>query len=144
MQEKIISFKTAKLAKEVGFNKKVLFSYEYSDKKSFLYCGGILYKSAKLYGYIQNIGYDLYNYNSHKKLNEYSAPTQSELQAWIRKKHNIHISVNPYNNTNQYSVHVYNIILSEENNLDYEFNETYNSYEEALEQGLLKALKFIK
>jgi hypothetical protein len=137
MEDTLISFKTAKLAKEKGFNKKVLFSYEYSDKKSFLYCGGVLYNSSKnKYGYTENLEYNLYNHNSHKKLKVYSAPSQSKLQAWLREKHNIEVYIIPwvYNNKTVYDFFV-----------NYEGESmAYSTYELALETSLIEGLKHIK
>lgn len=145
MGDTLISFKTAKLAKKKGFNKKVLFSYEYSDKKSFLYCGGVLYNSSKnKYGYTENLEYNLYNHNSHKKLKVYSAPSQSKLQAWLRKKHNIHITIT-------YDWHLFDVnIMSMQSNVSLESSLTgitphkFTTYEDALEAGLIEGLKLIK
>ena len=137
MEDTLISFKTAKLAKKKGFNKKVLFSYEYSDKKSFLYCGGVLYNSSKnKYGYTENLEYNLYNHNSHKKLKVYSAPSQSLLQKWLREKHNIEVYIIPwiYNNKT-----VYDFFVNYEGE-----SRAYSTYELALESGLLEGLKLIK
>jgi hypothetical protein len=137
MEDTLISFETAKLAKKKGFNKKVLFSYEYSDKKSFLYCGGVLYNSSKnKYGYTENLEYNLYNHNSHKKLKVYSAPSQSLLQKWLREKHNIEVYIIPwiYNNKT-----VYDFFVNYEGE-----SRAYSTYELALESGLLEGLKLIK
>ena len=137
MEDTLISFETAKLAKKKGFNKKVLFSYEYSDKKSFLYCGGVLYNSSKnKYGYTENLEYNLYNHNSHKKLKVYSAPSQYLLQKWLREKHNIEVYIIPwiYNNKT-----VYDFFVNYEGE-----SRAYSTYELALESGLLEGLKLIK
>ena len=137
MKNTLINFETAKLAKKKGFNKKVLFSYEYSDKKSFLYCGGVLYNSSKnKYGYTENLEYNLYNHNSHKKLKVYSAPSQSLLQKWLREKHNIEVYIIPwiYNNKT-----VYDFFVNYEGE-----SRAYSTYELALESGLLEGLKLIK
>ena len=137
MEDTLISFEVAILAKEKGFNKKVLFSYEYSDKKSFLYCGGVLYNSSKnKYGYTENLEYNLYNHNSHKKLKVYSAPSQSLLQKWLREKHNIEVYIIPwiYNNKT-----VYDFFVNYEGE-----SRAYSTYELALESGLLEGLKLIK
>lgn len=72
------------------------------------------------------------------------APTQSVLQKWLREVHDIHIIIVPYNNygkidytvANQYPYH--NIMTGTQE------NGSYNSYEEALEVGLLQGLKMIK
>ena len=80
---------------------------------------------------------------------ESSFPSQSLLQKWLREEHKIHIIVNPYSNNDSeldWTVEVIKNILV--------FNETYKSfmpkvitikdtYEEALEKGLVYSLKLI-
>ena len=65
MKEQLISFETAKLAKEKGFKKLCDFSYDED---------GILTGNCEQ------------SYN-------YVAPTQSLLQKWLREKHDIHITI---------------------------------------------------
>jgi hypothetical protein len=75
----------------------------------------------------------------------YSIPTQSILQKWLREKHNIHIEIYLGHDENKiwWNVELYKIELG------YNFEPTNlediggDSYEEALEFGLQKALKLI-
>jgi hypothetical protein len=63
--------------------------------------------------------------------------TQSLLQKWLREEHNIHIMIFPSLDLTEYYVDV----VSKE---DRTFIDTpHNTYEEALEQGLVEALKLI-
>lgn len=72
----------------------------------------------------------------------FPCPTQSDLQKWLREKHNIHIEI-CYNDQIGYRVWIKSFsdnILS----VKKEDNIFFNTYEEALEQGLLEGLKLIK
>ena len=126
MTEQLISFNTAKLAKEKGFN---LSTYV-----------GFGERGGKALG-------KLSTYTSSNLV--YARPTQSLLQKWLREKHKIHIIVNPCNTNSElsWSVSIISNIL--------EYNKTYesfmprvitikNTYEQALEKGLYEALKLIK
>jgi hypothetical protein len=82
MQEKLITQKTAKKAKEKGFDWKVLAHYR----------DGGMYDKTLIYGGA------LYNMNNseeqkHWDCNLYSAPTQSLLQKWLREICDIWVSV---------------------------------------------------
>ena len=108
---KNISLETAKLAKIVGFD---------NESERCLY--------------FRKIGC----FQPHLAL----APTQSELQKWLRDKHEIHINIGR-------SFKCYNVDFiikydkEEDNNivLERDLFTDYNTYEEALEEGLIKALK---
>ena len=136
MKDELISFKTAKLAKEKGFNWKCLFYY--GDCRTPI--DPILVDPDGQFGR----GYILENYNSKEwSYNKWSAPTQSLLQKWLRDTQNV--SVETYISYQGWEVHVATIkanlfvtkiFISEKQN--------FNSYEEALEKGLQKALKLIK
>ena len=130
MQEELIKFKTAKLAKEKGFN-------IYND---FFYC--------ETFGLCQ-LGEETLCVFNHPKTNKiefiydcnnefeegerFYAPTQSLLQKWLREVHNIFIDVN------------INLFCAIFHNKDfYTVTDYYNIYEEALEIGLQEALKLIE
>lgn len=71
--------------------------------------------------------------------NGISAPTQSLLQKWLREKHEIHIAIMPCilpNNTIHYYIF--------KGKLKWNWNELFDSYEEALEEALYQALLLIK
>ena len=65
MEEQLISFETAKLAKEKGFEKLCNFSYDEDEI--------ITANCEQAYNFV--------------------APTQSLLQKWLREKHNFHICI---------------------------------------------------
>ena len=78
MEKKLISLKTAKLAKEKGFN--ILCEYFYSPE-------GISYKSDLYLNEVRNNAY------SAKNLEFCKAPTKSLLRQWIRETRGVHIEI---------------------------------------------------
>lgn len=138
MEEQLISFETAKIAKEKGFDEKVYREY---DKSGYLRCTS---KSADVV---------LGPYDELLKSTEYPAPTQSLLQKWLREVHNIIVTSKPYQDdvSNETDEDIEFQTLWENEILDvkdsyniFSDNTFYHSYEEALEIGLQESLKLIK
>lgn len=73
MEDQLISFETAKLAKEKGFEEKTKTWYNFSG----------LSVSGEQSQYPSN----------DKRFPSYSRPTQSLLQRWLREKHRIDIDI---------------------------------------------------
>jgi hypothetical protein len=135
MQDQIVSFDTAKLACEKGFNNNwdskdnyhCFYGYDLDPsrnkekKKDVMYFFGDHSNTWNL----QNHGWPGYN-----------APTQSLLQKWLRDKHHIHVEVSW--DTVSYDVYVFHPDLPVGQN-----REMHNTYEEALEVGLIEGLKLI-
>jgi len=87
MEEQLISFKTAKLAKDKGFNIEV-FNWFYLKENRFIDQLPIEWKSSEKLNF---------NLDFNNKLeNQVSRPTQSLLQKWLREKHNIHVNPDIY------------------------------------------------
>jgi hypothetical protein len=132
MKEQLITFDTAKLAKEKEFD--IIVDY--------------------IYG-MQNIPQtEVYNDATYKLYKDrlFLAPTQSLLQKWLRDKHGIHIQVyvmEAWLNTGNEMEVYFEVNLKTTNNLKGISNVKSNmlqfkAYEEALEKGLQEALKLIK
>lgn len=129
MKEQLINFETAKLYKEKKFRESCSNTYENKV---------LIYLNTEDYPESHN---DYYN--------EYSAPTQSLLQKWLREVHNIHFHIY-HGNNRKWCIDIYDISPSIQE--DYcagllnQPNEfiNYKTYEEALEKGLQEALKLIK
>ena len=114
MKEQLIEFNTAKLAQEKGF-----------DVASYLKYDSDLIENS--------------NFKPHGKSSWYLNITQSLLQKWLREVHNIHIWVNPI------AVDDYKYTILSTVFLKFESEKFgYNTYELALETGLLEALKLIQ
>lgn len=120
MEDELIKFSTAQLAKEKGF------TYELCGQ-SFRPNGDFTYGRND----------DIF----------YPAPTQSLLQRWLREKHKIFVYVNPVDSWHEYKYIVLcedvmaPFYLYENSEVN---SKTYNTYEESLEQGLFESLKLIK
>lgn len=129
MEEQLISFETAKLAKEKGFPQnpyKIPYSYRYEFTDN---TGCVL-------------SYSLFNPSS----NICTAPTQSLLAKWLREEHNIHFEIKPIfdikDNLKPYHISV--IKNPSGKDFEYEIVGSLDTYEETLEIGLQEALKLIK
>lgn len=132
MQEDLITFETAKLAKEKEFN--ILCEHSFSTHDS---------------GIQENNQNGFKNWNKEYK-NSYSRPTQSLLQKWLREVHKIDVLVFHHflqeDNTGvEYDICVTTSInnVDSEDYGNYCFDITFKIYEEAFELGLQEALKLI-
>lgn len=124
MKDELVGFEVAKLAKEKGFDE--LTDYNYSST------GNLISGTGRWR-------------NSDWAVN-ISAPTQSLLQRWIREVYKIDISIEPvWNNAKKlkslYSPWVYYRANEEPGD---EKQTYFDSYEQALEEALIEALKLIK
>ena len=118
--DQLISFKTAELAKEKGFN--------WETQAVFTDFNKVPYSNPQ--------EETPYNWNSRAG---YAAPTQSLLQKWLRDIHKIHIFINNTNN-NKWSFGIQRLSIG----VLYLFDkQLYDSYEEALEIGIQEVLKLI-
>lgn len=140
MEEDLITFETAKLAKEKGFNEICYYNYDLC-LQDIIEEGKIKYKkdSTCLLNYT--------NLNSEFKDGQYwanfSVTTQSLLQKWLRENYSIDIhfgrtGVRDVWNLDGISKFGYPFIESK-----HRFKTEFKSYEDALEFGLIEALKLI-
>lgn len=119
MKEQLISFKTAKLAKEKGFEE--FCAYYYNIKT----------KTLKIHMYDDNPNVISLQTSKNAAL-IISAPTQSLLQKWLRVKHNIHSD--SFFNGNNFTYAI---------NCHKDWKSGFKTYEQALGKGLQAALKLI-
>ena len=126
MEDTLITFKTAKLAKEKGFIIKTKYSWYVPDNSK-----PIIEK--------------------HKPDGLYylSCPTQSLLAKWLREKHGILTNPIFSYNDGKWVIHIESIKLAkiDDNSvlisgIDFQ-PSLFNTYEEALEIGLQESLKLI-
>lgn len=147
MEEYLVCFETAKLAKEMGFNERVKNAFvtdflKTKDENTAsvikeigcarehdINMGGNMYESVKIYSTYTN------NKNQPQIL---IRPSQSLLQKWLREKHNIDVCVLPlpYHSVKKY----YEVVVDK---LTTTWSG-YETYEDALEIGLLKALETLE
>ena len=114
MKDELISFQTAILAKEKGFNERVENYSNITEPDRIITTGAFNY-----------------NYKAHGNTTV-SLPTQSLLQRWIRETQSIDLYVVKFSRW-KYAFFV---------NLRYKGG--YDTYEEALEDGIMVALNMIK
>lgn len=131
MKEQLITFETAKLAKEKGFAS--MKANCYGDNMCYQLPEGYLINALK--GNIVS-GYIL-------------APTQSLLQKWLRDKYQMTMNIHPVKDGKwEFIIFLLNEPLPErgyKNKMSlYVEPYRWNTYEETLEIGLQEALKLIK
>lgn len=120
MNDILITFDTAKLAKEKGFKR----AYEF-------------YKSN---GNLEDFGMVGGYSDCHD--NNYAAPTQANLQKWLRDEYNIHIEIQSPDNTEEgWKISSIRKISNPFSIWDTE--ESFDNYEKALEMGLQATLNLI-
>jgi hypothetical protein len=144
MEEQLISFETAKVAKEKGFNIECKNKYvETLEHTLEMGRGGdctFAYQSPRV---LSSRSYDKWD------IIHCNAPTQSLLQKWLREVQNIHVKLHS-SNTDIFSFEIYfmiykNVDLNKKNLQNHKYSKiNYSTYEEALEAGLQVALKLIK
>lgn len=81
------------------------------------------------------------NEGTIKSIGYISTPTQSLLQKWLREVHKISIKVDDFYTDSKLR---FDFSVSELGSQDDNPQGAYESYEDALEAGLIEALKFIK
>ena len=142
MEDKIVSFETAMLLKEKGFNEPCSHYYEDND----------LYKL----GYYHGEGTGFVRNNSPidgrflcEKM-QCTAPTQSLAQKWLRETRNITFNANPHSNDGKIIYVVTIKVISNKKHVDFNVMmdtsnraTMFDTYEDAIEEGLKYCLKTI-
>ena len=167
MEEQLISFETAKLAKEKGFN-LLTHSYYFEDGE---FKENSLKGTNGYYGEEYEFNLSEFNENWNDKwltkktgdrcfgcskqkgyLETFSAPTQSLLQCWLREVHNIYVESYHDLTSDGTKIQFYTswgFLQQKDKNGNRNVNGWYDeyndwkTYEEALEIGLQEALKLI-
>lgn len=125
MQEDLITFETAKLARELGFKEPTFNGF---------YKNGDEIKEVE----IEDYPYQPFNWNDNTP-EDFARPTQSLLQKWLREIHNISIDLtNRHTKDNKYWVIIQ---FRMEKPLRFEGR----GFENTLEVGLFEALnRYVK
>ncbi len=124
MEEELITYSTAKLAKEKGFLLHTIdVFYQYDGTKS------LCHRNSKRALQVQDMDRP-----------ECYAPTQTLLQKWLREEHNLHININDGNIEGFYT----SVCKLHKNEWLFVKDIMFKTYEQALEKGLQEALKLIK
>ena len=121
IEESYVSFDTAKLLKEAGFD--VPCTSQYSEGKS-----------------IWNVGYpDNFNQDEFG----YSRPTQALAARWLREVYNVTI-YSLYDDDMEQWFYVVDAFTKNPVINGFQFGSEYDDYESAFEDGLREAIKLIK
>lgn len=120
MKDKLIKFKTAKLAKEKGFTLNTVGSHTYNYYKENGETGCISW--------------------GHLNLNSPACVPQSLLQRWLREVHKIHITITSVSQESW----MYRITKPGQKLTEGAYGEDFYTYELALEDALYNALNLIK
>lgn len=138
MKEQFITFETAKLAKEKGFDALCNNTYNIKGKLSEEWNISPEDLNEK----------DFYCTRANIDINYTLAPTQALLQKWLREEKDIHVWVTPESviKVNEsYLYHIKKDSVEHPNEISLHFKGTYGlKYEQALEVGLYEALRLIK
>lgn len=132
MKLKIVEPKTARLLQKIGFNIR-----DYHQK--------FYNKNNQL---VKTLSYEeldeFFPVNEHRDEHSCEAPTQALAQMWFREKHNLNITPINFvgrNIENKFKpFRIQGLIKGKEFSVEVEGN----TYEEALEAGLLKACEIVK
>ncbi len=118
MEEQLISFETAVCAKERGFDIRTDKGY-HGHRTDTDFMPLLLWNDAEEKE--PELGY---------------APTQALLQKWLRDEHDLIVIVSPANKGKYFGI----LYPTKDSSISYDKKDTY---EEALEVGLIEALKLI-
>ena len=132
MKDELVTFKTAKLAKEKDFNELCFDAYNrLGNKYSDGWCE-----------YIDDNAIIIRN--SELKISSYTAPTQSLLQKWLREIHNIILWVQPVTGVSGYEQYEFMYYIEQVDSNDGESGASKGmNWEETFEYGLQEALRLI-
>lgn len=126
MKLKLIDVETAILAKQVGF--------DIEDKDS------MIKGTLQMYGTQIVPQLEIYNETKWKFYRDYTlAPEQELLAKWLRDVHNLIVYITPSWDEKDKST-----IRWRNNNTKESAKIIYNSYEEAMEEGLFNALQILE
>jgi hypothetical protein len=147
MQEQVVTFETAKLAKEKDFSKPItkLWGNHYYNYKGELNGGCLEQIKEFILSKKENREVDA-------KYNNIEAPTQSLLQKWLREIHEIIVEIKVgFDIEDGEIVYYYTPFIKRKESIDFvkhsglltSMFESKDNYEDALEMGLQEALKRI-
>lgn len=127
MEDQLVTFETAKLAKEKAFDERITNYFQI----------GVISKGVQEHTLL--VPQKITSLFPNEAL--WARPTQSLLQRWLRDVHNIYITVQPVIFTGDREPSYFAPVL---NNTTINTRWKFDSWEKALEEGLMESLKLIK
>lgn len=122
IKEQFVSFEIAKLLKEIGFDIPINTSYSKDGK----------------------FEYNILPNNFNKLQSRFSGPTQSLAARWLRGKFSIHIFTNYFFEDGTWFYVIVDLKESDEIRAIHPDIRSYQSSEEAFEEGLRESINLIK
>jgi hypothetical protein len=146
MENQFVSYEISLALKELGFNERCLTCY--SDESILQNIYNI--EEKEFYNYYEISGYsELYNThedafpsNSETNNNYVAAPLHQQVLDWFREEHNIIVEVWYDNTQDDGFPWLYEIYVNNKEH-DHE-GYFYDTFKEAREEAILKAIKIIK
>lgn len=132
--EQFVSFDTAKLLKEAGFEEMVNSCFMYDDKAD-----EYEYEFVNGYAIVKKALRD--NYNGYE--NTISRPTQAFAARWLREVYNVAI-YSLYDDDMEQWFYVVDAFTKNPVINGFQSGSEYDDYESAFEDGLREAIKLIK
>lgn len=151
-EDRIVSYKIAKLLKEKGFDWNCYAIYDTRNPN------GFVYEASEEATHCDFDNVNIFNNSSTEYDFLIAAPTQSLAQKWLREVHNINILVTYEFIDDSEIAYAWNIVEHVEEGFNrkkdvWDFYKSkssitkyrmwYNTYEEALEEGIIEALMSI-
>ena len=138
MEEQLIQFETAKLAKEKGFNEDCLYHYDpiYNQILENSVYNKVHVSTHHLYA--NTYDFKIERWGGGNK-NCIAVPSQALLQKWLREIYKLHITI--YSSSQE--SWMYRITKPGQSLEEGLYDEDFEDYEECLEYALQEALKLI-
>lgn len=143
--EDYISFETAKLLKEKGFDGKCSRIWAKEENESPLRIAMSLFVEGEEVADRETVE-KATSYNNKYKFRTsvmgYLCPTLQMTMKWLREVHNIDIDIQSYWKIKpKYHIHGYKYRLHYNNAPNHDINQSFNSYEQACEAAIKYCLK---
>ena len=134
IEEQFVSFDTAKMLKETGFEEMVNSCFMYDDNAD-----EYEYEFVSGYAIVKKALRD--NYNGYE--NTISRPTQALAERWLREVYNVAI-YSLYDDDMEQWFYVVDAFTKNPVINGFQSGSEYDDYESAFEDGLREAIKLIK
>ena len=133
--EELVNYTTAKLAQEKGFDIPTQDKYQFINWEH-PEMGTILNQGERRFGGVSNWNHSCFQDMYRQYV---SAPTQSQLQKWIREENSIHITIE----IDYFDKWHFIILKIKSKHICSKSKIVYNTYEKALEAALEESRKLI-
>ena len=133
MEKQFVTYEIALALKELKFNEPCIAKYcRYNSSDNIE-----LFPQSQ--NFFQGDGFEYCKNSEYKKEEKIAAPLWQQAIDWFREEHDNNIIIMPcFIPSNEIKYYIF------KGKLKWDWNELYNTYEEAREQSILKAIELIK